>query len=179
MNLGQMLMVIGAITLLGLLVLNANTTVHTTRATMADSEFGMTGKMFDNVIADSNASALFDSTLLTSPGNLGPEAGESYRKSAGAKDFNDVDDFNNLFLVYKSGVGGDTAATPGSDYEFTLPGIRARYFAHVTVDYVTLAGGSIVACPAVPNWHKRITVTVTSTGSADTLAYPAIMSYWN
>jgi hypothetical protein len=192
MNLGQMLLVIGAIALLGILIVNANTAVYETHATMANSEFGITavsiatsvieeagGKMFDNVIADSNAAALFDSTLLTSPASLGPEAGESYRHSTTGKDFNDIDDFNGLFLVYKSDAAAESTKTPGSSYEFVLPGIRAKYFARVSVDYVRLSGGQIVASPTVPNWHKRMRVTVTSTGSPDTLVYPSIMSYWN
>ena len=87
MNLGQMLMVIGAIVLLGMLVLNANSTIYQANDIMYTSEFGVTaislstsiveeamGKMFDKVVADSNSAALLDSTLLTPPGSLGPEA---------------------------------------------------------------------------------------------------------
>ena len=64
MNLGQMLLVTGAIVLLGILVLNANTTVYQANDTMYTSEFGVSaislatsiveeamGKYFDVVVA--------------------------------------------------------------------------------------------------------------------------------
>ena len=104
MNLGQMMMVIGAIVMLGVLILNTNSTIYQTNDIMYSSEFGVTaislstslveeamGKMFDKVVADSNAAALVDSTLLTLPGSLGPEGGERYRgypTGSGLKDVN-------------------------------------------------------------------------------------------
>src|SRR5271166_819029 len=120
MNLGQMMMVIGAIVMLGVLILNTNSTIYQTNDIMYTSEFGVTavslstslveeamGKMFDKVVADSNAAALVDSTLLTPPGSLGPDPGEneSYRGNVpGTKDFDDFDDFNNLMICYHSEV---------------------------------------------------------------------------
>jgi len=201
MNLGQMMMVIGAIVLLGMLVLNANSTIYQANDIMYSSEFGVTaislstslveeamGKMFDKVVADSNAAALLDSTLLTPPGSLGPEAAanESYRgypSGSGKKDFNDFDDFNNLKLCYHSDLPGDTDATPGF-LQVKVPGIRAKYYVTCVVQYVKPPNLD-VPYTVRPTWHKKLTVTVTSpsatgvTGKPDTLVYPAIMSYWN
>ena len=188
MNLGQMMLVIGAVVLLGVLILNANSSVYQATDTMYTSEFGVTaislatsiveeasGKMFDKAIADTNAAAVYDSSYFTAPGLLGPDAGESYH---GAKDFNDFDDFNGLFLVYKSNVAADTASTPGSNWETIIPGIRAKYFVHCTVCYVNPPNLD-VAYTVRQTWHKKIIVTVTSPSSSDTLVYPSIMSYWN
>jgi hypothetical protein len=199
MNLGQMMMVIGAIVMLGVLILNTNSTIYQTNDIMYTSEFGVTaislstslveeamGKMFDKVVADSNAAALIDSTLLTLPGSLGPDASEneSYRGSvAGTKDFDDFDDFNNLKICYHSDVPADVDATPGY-LQVTVPGIRAKYYVTCAVTYVNPPNLD-VPYAVRQTWHKKITVTVTSpsatgvTGKPDTLAYPAIMSYWN
>jgi hypothetical protein len=199
MNLGQMMMVIGAIVLLGILVLNANTSVYQANDVMFSSEFGVTaislstslveeamGKMFDKVVCDSNSAALLDSTLLTLPGSLGPEAGESYRgypTGSGLKDFNDFDDFNGLKLCYHSDAPGDVDSTPGY-VQIAVPGIRAKYYVTCTVVYVKPPSLD-VAYTIRQTWHKKLTVTVTSpsatgiTGKPDTLVYPAIMSYWN
>ena len=173
MNLGQMMLVIGAVVLLGVLILNANSSVYQATDTMYTSEFGVTaislatsiveeasGKMFDKAIADTNAAAVYDSSYFTTPALLGP------------------DDFNGLFLVYKSNVAADTASTPGSNWETIIPGIRAKYFVHCTVCYVNPPNLD-VAYTIRQTWHKKIIVTVTSPSSNDTLVYPSIMSYWN
>jgi hypothetical protein len=194
-----MMMVIGAIVMLGVLILNTNSTIYQTNDIMYTSEFGVTaislstsiveeamGKMFDKVVADSSAAALLDSTLLTLPGSLGPDAveNESYRGTVvGTKDFDDFDDFNNLKICYHSEVPADVDATPGYT-QITVPGIRAKYYVTCTVTYVNPP--TLDAAYAVrQTWHKKLTVFVTSpsatgiTGKPDTLSYPAIMSYWN
>jgi hypothetical protein len=188
MTLGQSMLVIGAITLLGILVLNANSTILQSNTTMDTSEFGITavslatslveeamGKMFDQVIADSNTGTITSESQLTPVGNLGPDVSEAYRN--GTRDFNDFDDFNNIFLVYKSNVAADTVHTPGSTWEAIVPGIRAKYFVKARVYYVDYL--HLDDTSNVRTYHKKIVVTVTSTGSPDTLRFPAIMSYWN
>ena len=186
MNLGQMMLVVAALSILGILVLNANRTVLETNDTQNQSEFGINavslatsiveeamGKMFDEAIADSNTGELSDPLQLTSAATLGKEGAEAYR--AGVDDFNDFDDFHKLFLVYKSPA--DSLATPGADREVIVPGIRDRYFVRSRVEYVSDATPDIAV--AFPTWPKKMTVTVTSSSSRDTLVYPALMSYWN
>jgi len=202
MNLGQMLLVTGAIVLLGILVLNANTTVYQANDTMYTSEFGVSavslatsiveeamGKYFDKVVAPLNASAVYDSTLLTAPGSLGPDAGqnESYRGypvGSGKVDFDDFDDFNGLKICYFSDAPGDSTGTAGY-LPIKVPGSRAKYYLSCTVTYVKPPNLD-VAYAVRQTWHKKITVTVWSpsalnpvTHLPDTLVYPAIMSYWN
>ena len=186
MNLGQMMMVVAAMSILGILVLNTNSTVLETNDTQNLSEFGINaislatslveeanGKMFDEVISDSTTPELSNPISLSSVANLGPDGAESYRTTG--SDFDDFDDFDGLVLVYKSPL--DSSATPGATKEFVIPGIRAKYLVHTRVDYV--AATNLNVSSASPTWHKRITVTVTSPAIKDTLVYPAIMSYWN
>ena len=84
MNLGQTMMVIAALGLLGILVLNANKTVLETTEVQNTSEFGIaavslatslveeaSGKMFDEVIADSTTAVLTVPTQLCA--SLGKE----------------------------------------------------------------------------------------------------------
>ena len=195
MNLGQMMLVVAALSLLGILILNANSTMMETTDIQNESEFGITavslatsiveesmGKMFDAVIADTN-NTLTDSTLLTPVGGLGHSVSESYRGNIpSTTDFNDFDDFDNLFLVFKSDkFGEDSVSTPGSDYEIVVPGIRSKYFVRTEVDYVRYTALNTVS--GSPTWHKRILITVTrpvyKPTRKDTLVFPAIMSFWN
>jgi hypothetical protein len=202
MTLGQSLLVVASLSILGLLVLNSNRTIMETNDIQNDSEFGITavslatslveesmGKMFDAVVADTN-NTLTDSTQLTAPGSLGKAANESYRGVAsGTHDFNDFDDYNNLFLVYKSNNPADTVSTPGSNYEIIVPGIRSKYFVRAQVVYVQPT--NLNATSATRTWHKKLIVTVTrpilhslrerqlGMARADTLVFPAVMSFWN
>jgi hypothetical protein len=195
MNLGQMLMVTGAIVLLGILVLNANSTVYQASDSMYTSEFGMTavslstslveeamGKMFDKAVAPVNSLAVYDSTLLTPPGSLGPEGGESYHVPG--HDFDDFDDFNNLQICYHGSLPGDADATAGY-IQIQVPGLQAKYFVTCTVTYVKPPNLD-ADYTVMQTWHKKITVRVWSPSSVnavtrlpDTLVYPAVMSYWN
>ena len=202
MNLGQMIMVIGAIALLGILVLNANTSVYQANDTMYTSEFGVTaislatslvdeamGKDFDSKVA-ATATFTFDSTLLTAVGSLGPEVSdhESYRGfTAGTKDFNDFDDFNGLKLCYHSDLAADSDNTPGFIQMPPVSGMRAKYYVTCSVCYVNPPNLD-AAFNSHQSWHKKIVITVWSPSAIrpgsnppvlDTLVYPAIMSYWN
>jgi hypothetical protein len=181
-----MMMVVAALSILGILVLNTNTTVLETNDTQNLSEFGINaislatslveeanGKMFDEVIADSMTPQLSSPASLTGTANLGPDGAEGYR-TPGA-DFDDFDDFDGLVLAYKSPL--DSSVTAGATKEFVIPGIRAKFIVAAKVEYVAAANLDIAS--ATPTWHKKITVTVSSPAIRDTLVYPAIMSYWN
>jgi hypothetical protein len=183
MTLGQMMMVTGAMMLLGVLVLNANRTVLETNDIQNTSEFGITavslatslveeanGKMFDQVIADSTTPALTSPTQLSA--SLQKDVGETYR---GAKDFNDFDDFNGLLLVFRNPI--DSTVVSGVDKVITVPGIRALYTVRCRVNYVNPSNLDSVSLTR--SWHKKLTVTVRSPSFTDSLVYPTIMSYWN
>jgi hypothetical protein len=188
MNLGQTLLVVAALGLLGILVLNSNRTVLETNETQNMSEFGITavslatslveeaqGKMFDEVISDSTTATLTDPNQLTpaDAANLGPEGSEAYR--AGILDFDDFDDFDGLVLAFKSPL--DSASIPGATMQLTVPGIRAIYIVETTVRYV--ADTDLDTPVTYRTWHKRLMVKVKSPSMKDSLMYPSIMSYWN
>lgn len=184
MNLAQTMLVIAGLSILGILVLNANRTVFESNDTQNVSEFGINavslatslveeanGKMFDEVIADSTTGELSAAGQLSTA--LGKEGAEVYR--GGSNDFNDFDDFNNLLLAFKSPL--DSAVVTGADREIIVPGIRALYFVRTRVQYVSET--NLDSAVSYRTWHKRMLVTVTSPAIRDTLRYPAVMSYWN
>ncbi len=187
MSLSQTLFVVGAMFILGLLLLNSNKTIMQTDETRNSSDFGVTavslaaslieeasGKMFDAAIEDSSTGQITSPSLLTAVSSLGHGSAEKYRS---ANDFNDFDDFNNLFIVFKSDNSADTAKTTGSDWEAVVPGIRTKCFVRAKVFYVQPPNLDVAS--TVRTWHKKIVVTVTSPSFKDTIAIPAIMSYWN
>jgi hypothetical protein len=191
MNLGQTMMVIAALGLLGILVLNSNKTVLETTEVQNTSEFGIaavslatslveeaSGKMFDEVIADSTTAVLTDPTQLSSV--LGKENAEAYR--SGTLDYNDFDDFNGLKLIFKDTVR-DTSAVTAPGQIWNVPGLRTPYHVWCVVNYVDPANLNGVS--ASRTWHKKLTVYVTTLENLnpgtrkDTLVYPTIMSFWN
>lgn len=188
MNLGQSMFAIAALSILSYMALTANRNVASANDRMNTGEFGITaislatslveeamGKMFDAKIEDATTGELTSTSQLTPASSLGHGAGEQYRN--GTSDFNDFDDFNNLFIVYKSNVAADTAKTTGSDWETIVPNIHAKYYVKSRVQYVSHT--NLNATSSVPTWHKKITVTVINPVSKDTLVFPAVMSFWN
>ncbi len=184
MNLGQSMMVIVAMALLGFLALSANSSVMESNEISDTSEFGVTAVSLATSIIQEAMSKDYDQTV-TLTGNvadssaftpaalLGRESGERYRDPV--SDFNDFDDYNHLFLVFTSPL--DPAPEPGADSTVIIPGIRARYLVRASVEYV--AGDNLDVPIASPNWHKRLIVTVTRPLSKDTVRVPSVMSYWN
>jgi len=184
MNLGQATMVIVAMALLGFLALSANSSVMESTDISDSSEFGVTSvslatsliqeamaKDFDQTVSTSGN--VSDSTTFTPAASLGRDGVEKYRDPV--HDFNDFDDFNNLFLVFTSPL--DPSPEAGADSTLIVPGIRARYIVHTKVEYVL--GDNLNAAWASPTWNKRIIVSVTRPVSKDTIRVPAVMSYWN
>ena len=184
MNLAQMLMVVGAIALLGILILNANSTVYQTTDTMYNSEFGITavslatsiveeatGKYFDEAVTTFTAGDIVDSSKFTPIAKLGPDSAETYL--GGANDFDDFDDFNGLRLVYLSPTDSDATGAK----KVVRDGVRAKYYLSAKVEYVQPP--NLDAAVPYPTWHKKITVKVWSPSAKDTLTYPSVMSYWN
>lgn len=192
MNLGQSLFALGALSIMGSLGLNANKAIMAESARINSGESGITsvglaqslveeamGKYFDSKTETAITGEITSTADLTPVSALGPGPSERYR--GGVNDFNDVDDFNNLFLVYKSSNPSDTASTSGSNWETIVPSLEAKYYVKTKVSYVRVAGSNIPIADSestVPTWHKKLTVTVINPTSRDTLVYPAVMSYW-
>jgi len=189
MNLGQMMLVLVALVVLGALILQSNSVILESSDTLTSSEIDASaislaasimeeasGKLFDEAITDTTVSALTDPGQLSA--SLGPEHGERFRDSTGTHPlFNDFDDFNGLFVVFKSADPADAAPTPGADWEIAVPDLRGKFYVHVSVVYVQ--PNALDAIAPGRTWHKKMTMTVTSPSSQGTVVLPWVMSFWN
>jgi hypothetical protein len=185
MGSGQMLLAVAAMSLLSLIILSANSNLLENEQVVMDSEFSIAaislstslieeaqGKVFDEASVDSGLNA---TTQLTPTSYLGKDALEYYHTSDSTKsDYDDLDDFNGFFIEYVH----DTTKAMIATYRGDARGFRADYFVRAKVEYVNVSG-SAVTPTTNQTWHKRMTVTVTSPSSRDTLAFPTIISYWN
>ncbi len=161
MNTGQSMLSIGALILLSTVVLRVNTSFLTTKEVMNESKFGVLAiSLAQSIIEDASNKAfdantvgnpVYDKSLLTSVGGLGPSNTEHY------PDFNDFDDFN--------GFTKDVTNLPSANYH-----ISCRVF------YIDAASPDVVS--SIKTWNKKIVVTVTSTSSKDTVRLSSIFSYW-
>jgi hypothetical protein len=184
-----MILVLAAMMILSALILQSNNIILDSSESLVSSDTDAAaatlatslaeeacGKLFDEVITDSTVAALTTPTQLSSV--LGPETGERFRDTTGSfTPFDDFDDFNGLFVVYKSNTAGDSAPTPGADWEFIVPNIRAKFLVRAKVDYVLDSAPDVAV--GFRTWHKKLTLTITSPSTKDTLVYPYLMSFWN
>ena len=166
MGLGQSMLSVLALALLGTIVLGVNrntadngTVIERTEYEIMATSLGIsiieraTGMAFDENTINADISAATSCTPLAS---LGPEVGEV------DSTFNDFDDFHG----YNKMVYGDSVKFKSADY-------------HVlgNVKYVQLSGDSIVAS-AGQTYHKLLTITVLSRYMPDTLRFQTVYSYW-
>ena len=191
MNLGQMMLVVVALSILGILVLTANKSVLSSSEVTEDSDFGITAVSLATSIAEEALGQYYDQNCLTGaadslalytpPGSLGPGGGEKFASSTTR--FNDFDDYNGLFVVYKSDNPNDNTPVAGADTIITVPGLRSRYYVKATVGYVDNLdpSGSYLS---TTSYTKRMDIKVWRpappgvSSKKDTLWYPVVMSYW-
>ncbi len=188
MNLGQMMLATLSISLLGVIILSANSSVLETNQMRSDSEYSSAAislatsvieeamtKLYDEETADPDLGLVTDVGGFSS--TLGPESGESYQaKNSGTTDLNDFDDFNGLSMTFRSDTDPDTSRTSGT-FAIKVPGLRTKYSLSARVEYVQEANFDNIS--SGKTWYKKITVTVTSPSMARPVIVPAIMSYWN
>lgn len=194
MNLGQSMFALGALSLVSFMVLNTNKSLMSNNERVNQGQYGITAISLAQSLSEEAMSKYFDAKLeseitgeltstadLTPVGSLGPGSTERYRD--GTNDFNDFDDYNNLFIVYKSTNPADTAATAGSHWETAIPNLDSKYFVRAQVQYIDISklndANPLNDISPVPTWHKKLTVTVINATTRDTLVLPTIMSYWN
>jgi hypothetical protein len=186
-----MLITIGAVFLLALVILRVNTSFFSTQSVLLNSQFGvMAVSLGTSLIEEANSKAFDKETdttsvsttnSLTSPGSLGPDAGDTY------PNFDDFDDYDGFSKIVSSdlasierfyGVGHPA-------YKQIDSTIRsAVYKIDCVVDYVNPSTPEITS--TLKTWHKRLRVTITSPQFHDTLDYAqrdtvrlsTIFSYW-
>lgn len=181
---GQTMMAMGALTLLGIIILTSNSTMLQNERVVMDSEFGVAaislatsiieeiqGKVFDAATSDSGQTL---TSKLTPANSLGAAGTETYRPTDSTKtDYNDVDDFHNFWIEYVA----DTTKPKIATFRGDARGFRADYFIRAKVEYVNKSNLEVKSL--TQTWHKKVTLTVSSPSSRDTLVFPTIISYWN
>jgi hypothetical protein len=163
MNQGQSLLSIGALFLLSITVLRVNNTILQTDSVMQESKFGILATSIATSLIEKASKKSFDantvensvSTLseLTTASGLGHNSGENPPDNC-----NDFDDFD------------------GYTEEITnLP--SAVFNVSCEVCYVDPANpdGKLTT----QSWNKKMTVTVSSPSSQDTIRLSTIYSYWH
>ena len=164
MNTGQSLLTIGALLILSLTVLRVNNSILVTDNILQDSKLGVLAtsvatslmeeaskKAFDEGSVDD---AVLDVSALTAAGDLHYDSGEDANDSG---TFDDFDDYNGY-------TQQDTINT--IDYSIAC-----------SVSYVD--PDNIDGTTTIKTWHKKITVTVTSSFYKDPLTFSTIYSYWH
>ena len=161
MNTGQMILTIGAMILLSAIILRVNNNFLSTNEVMDESKFGVlavslatsiieeaNNKSFDQV---TKGNPIDDPNLLTPVNSLGPDGGEIYET------YNDFDDFN--------GYTKDVTNLPSATFHISCK-----------VNYINPVAPDIVSTNRT--WNKKITVSVSSPFSKDTVQLSSVFSYW-
>ena len=159
MSSGQMMLVVCALTLLGIMLLSANRTYTSSGQTLQCAALGITAISLSTSIIQEAQGKSFDAAtdtgVATSLSNLsttlGPETGET------DPDFNDFDDYNGL-------VRTQSFANSGT------------FKMSCTVVYVDTSNPN--GTSSTPTWHKKLTVSVTSPMMRDTIKEYYIFSYF-
>jgi hypothetical protein len=158
MNTGQTMLSIGALILLSAMILRVNSTFLSTDTNVQAAKFGVLATSLATSYIeeasrkqfDENTSiAISDSTLLST--NLGLDGTETI------SDCDDFDDFNNL----------DTTITD-------LP--SATFNVRCKVSYINPQNPDIDV--NYRTWNKKLTVTISSPFSQDTIRISSIFSYF-
>ena len=160
MNTGQSMLAVGAMMLLSIVVLRVNNSFLSTNTVMMQSKFGVLAtSLAQSVIEEATKKAfdensvgvpLYVTTSLTPAGSLGPDA-ETY------DNFDDFDDYK--------GYTRDVTNLPSAVF-------------HISCDVCYVDAQTPEQTSSNRTWNKKITVTVTSPSSNDTVKLYSIFSYW-
>ncbi|MCL5268257.1 MAG: hypothetical protein M1469_09165 [Bacteroidetes bacterium] len=165
MGTGQMLLTVGAIMLLGTIILTTNRSLYSSKIILLKTNFGLDavslatsvieeaqGKAFDEA---TDTASVATTSQLTPPGSLGQENGNP-------NDLNDFDDYNGL-------------NNAGRMDTFKLS--TGVYYVKTRVCYVD--GTSLDGTSAQATFSKRLDVMVwNKEDSADVVRMSVIFSYW-
>ena len=161
MNTGQSLFSIGALLLLSLTVLRVNNSILITDGILQDSKLGVLATSMATSLIEEASKKAFDAASandavsdlseLTSPLGLGPNSSET------PETFNDFDDYNGYTKLD------------------TINSIDLKMIC--TVNYVDPT--NLDGYTTSKTWHKKMTVTITSSLISDTLKFASVYSYWH
>lgn len=173
MGLGQTMLTIMALMLMGRIILSINTTTLDSGFTKDMAEYRITATSLGTSMLEETSALSFDeattdstiyaTSMLTTASNLGPDAGETT-----VNDYDDIDDYRNYIRI-------DTLTN------------SAVYKTRVLVNYVTISGSDIVTT-TTKGFSKEVVVEVMSDflvdysktpPRPDTLRFKQIYSYWN
>lgn len=161
MNTGQSLLSIGAMLLLSLSILRVNNGILSSDSVMQDSKIGVLATSLGTSLMEEASKkafdevsvddAVLDKNSLTSPYSLGPSWGET------PDNYDDFDDYSGYVAVD------------------TVYSIDFRMSCDVCyVDPYNVDGKE-----TNKTWHKKMTVSITSSFITDTLRYSTVYSYWH
>jgi hypothetical protein len=165
MNTGQTLLTIGAMVLLGTIVIGVNRNLFSNGVILTQTEVGIyaislassiieeaSGQNYDEVTVNDAVTATTSLSLT-----LGPEAGETTNPVT-TTNFDDFDDYNNL------------------DMPTTVSGIDNF---RIKAQEVYINAANPEGSTTTPTWYKKINVSVIPTVSQDTIKMSYIFSYFN
>lgn len=167
MGLGQMLLTILAIAMLGTLMLTVNTNTMDSGQAIEQSEYRIMATSLGISMLERANGLSFDENTLASDvsvptsltASLGRETGETAGKDSTYDDFDDYQGHDRWVL-------GNAITFRSADYHLWS-----------TVDYVGVTGDS-VKTSASRTFHKRIRIWVSSPFMQDTLQFQSVYSYW-
>jgi len=172
MGLGQTLLTIMALMLLGRLILTVNRTVLETGSTKDVAEYRITATSLGTSLMESAHDLAFDEatvdTFLTSSQTASLTAASSFGMDAGDTGFDDIDDVHNYIRID------------------TIPN-SAIFFTTAKVQFISVTPPATFTITTTPTFNKLITVYVTSpymmnysldVPTQDTLIFQSIFSYW-
>jgi hypothetical protein len=149
--------------LLSLTVLRVNNSILGTDTVMKESKFGILATSIGTSLIEKASKKAFDAntydnavsslTGLTTATGLGPATGESAPDNC-----NDFDDFNG--------------------YDVWITDLPSALF-HVTSQVCYVSPLNLDSKLTTQSWNKKMTVTVSSPSSRDTIRISTIYSYWH
>lgn len=159
MNTGQSLFSIGALLILSLTVLRVNNSILLTDSVMQDTKIGVLATSAATSLIEEAGKKAFDENSINDAvlslsglsNSLGFNTGET------PETFDDFDDYNGYILK-------DTINT--IDFKMVC-----------AVNYID--PDNLDGATTQKTWNKKMTVTVSSSFSKDTLVFSSVYSYWH
>jgi hypothetical protein len=171
MGTGQMLLTIGAIILLGSIILTTNRGISNSGQVLMQTSFGIDAVSLAETVIQEAASLPFDqadvndSTMITLS-DLTPANSLGYENND-PTDLDDFDDYNGRPGV-SNGFRLDSTSMP-----------TGKYYIKTQVHYVQLGNLDPSTWPTITTYYKRLDVWVwNSVDSADKVHMATIRGYW-